>query len=172
MQEKAQKKSPIKRNILQYLEYMGISQYEFYKKTGITRGILGQDNGISEENMSKFLAYYPEINPEWLLTGKGPMLRPDAGAIYNNVEEPPVKKGAKAGPPQPDPAAALYSMLLERSENLARENERVKIENEQLKAEIEALKNSREQSGSGNYATASPSPRTFVAASEKEYAVK
>ena len=70
-----QENSIIKRNILKFLEYEGISKYKFHKDTGITRGILAQNNGMSEENTTRFLAYYPEINPEWLLTGKGSMLR-------------------------------------------------------------------------------------------------
>lgn len=70
-----QEKSLIKKNILQYLEIKNITKYEFYQKTGITRGILNQNNGMSEENTAKFLAYFKEINPEWLLTGNGPMLK-------------------------------------------------------------------------------------------------
>lgn len=70
-----QEKSLIKKNILQYLEIKNITKYEFYQKTGITRGILNQNNGMSEENTAKFLAYFKEINPEWLITGNGPMLK-------------------------------------------------------------------------------------------------
>ena len=75
MQEIKQEKSPIKQRILQYLGRKGISMYDCYSKTGITRGVLGQNNGISEENLSKFLAYYTEINTEWLVLGIGSMLR-------------------------------------------------------------------------------------------------
>lgn len=70
-----QKKSTIKQNILQFIEYKNITRYEFYKKTGITRGILDQNNGMSEENTAKLLAYFPEINTEWLITGEGNMLK-------------------------------------------------------------------------------------------------
>lgn len=70
-----QENSIIKKNILQYIDFKGISAYKFYQDSGITRGVLTQNNGMSEENTAKFLAYCPEINPEWLLTGKGPMLK-------------------------------------------------------------------------------------------------
>ena len=70
-----QEKSIIKQNILKYLDFIGVSQYKFYKKTGITRGVLMQNNGMSEENISRFLAHYENINTEWLLTGKGEMLK-------------------------------------------------------------------------------------------------
>lgn len=74
MQENKQEKSPIKQKILLYLDSIGVSQYDFYRKTGVTRGVLGQNNGISEDNLSRFLAHYPEVNPIWLLTGCGEML--------------------------------------------------------------------------------------------------
>jgi len=69
-----QEKSSIKENILQYIDYKGISKYKFYKESGITRGVLDQPNGMSEENTTRFLDYANEVNPTWLLTGKGEML--------------------------------------------------------------------------------------------------
>lgn len=83
MQENKQEKSPIKQNILLYLEKKGITQYEFYKLTGVTRGVLGQNNGISEENLSRFLAYFKDINITWLITGEGPMLKEDKVSQVN-----------------------------------------------------------------------------------------
>lgn len=70
-----QEKSLIKQNILKYLDFIGVSQYKFYQITGITRGILQQNNGMSEENTARFLDYFKEVNPEWLITGKEPMLK-------------------------------------------------------------------------------------------------
>ena len=74
MQEKRQESSTIKQNILRYLESKGISQYQCYKDTGITRGVLGQSTGISEDNLIKFLDHYKDVSIEWLITGEGDML--------------------------------------------------------------------------------------------------
>lgn len=70
-----QEKSPIKQRILQYIDTKGLSKYEFYKKSGITRGILDQNTGISEDNVARFIAYDKSVNIEWLLLGEGPMFR-------------------------------------------------------------------------------------------------
>lgn len=70
-------KSIIKENILQYLDFKNISKYEFYQKTGVSNGVLSQKSGMSEENTVRFLSYYKDVNPEWLLTGKGEMLKTD-----------------------------------------------------------------------------------------------
>lgn len=56
-----------------YLAEKGVSAYEFYKESGVTRGILQQNNGISEDNIARFLAYAKDVNVEWLITGRGEM---------------------------------------------------------------------------------------------------
>ena len=71
-------KSSIKKRILQYLRFKGTTKYEFYKTTGITRGILDQDNGITESNILKFIHSYPEVSIVWLVVGLGDMLDRDA----------------------------------------------------------------------------------------------
>jgi len=80
-----QEKSLIKKNILQYIEYKCISKYNFYQKTGITRGILDQNNGMSEENTTKFLAFFPEVNPEWLILGIGDMIKRDISSNNSTI---------------------------------------------------------------------------------------
>ena len=73
---------------MKFLEYKGVSKYEFYQKTGISNCILSQKNGLSEENLLRFLNYFGEISPEWLLLGKGEMLRNDLP-----VAQPAAKPG-------------------------------------------------------------------------------
>ena len=67
--------SPIKEKILYYIEYKGISKYKFYQESGITRGVLDKESGISEENIAKYIAYAPEVNLEWLFLNKGEMIK-------------------------------------------------------------------------------------------------
>lgn len=76
--------SLIKKNILKYLEYKGVTPYRFYKETSITRGILTQNNGITEENLLKFVAYAQDISLTWLLTGEGSMLRSDEQPVVSS----------------------------------------------------------------------------------------
>lgn len=89
MQENRQEKSLIKQKILLYLAKIGVSDYEFYKKSGTTRGILTQNNGISEENLARFLAYAPEVNVEWLLTGRGEMLKTNETSSDTPADQQP-----------------------------------------------------------------------------------
>ena len=87
--------SILKERILQFLDFKRITKYEFYQKTGISNGILSQKNGISEENILKFLSVFNEISLEWLLTGKGDMLKTDE---FINIAVPVSQDEPKAIP--------------------------------------------------------------------------
>ena len=75
MQGNRKDNSIIKDRILQYLDFKGISKYKFYKEANVTSGILSQLNGIAEDNLLKFCFYAPDISIEWLLLGKGEMIK-------------------------------------------------------------------------------------------------
>lgn len=111
-----QENSIIKQNILKYLEFKGVTQYRFYKENDVTRGILTQNNGITEENLLKFVRFAQDISLEWLLTGEGSMLKPEASSV------PPDET-----PPDELPNS-IVSVLLKHIDDLNRENERLTIE--------------------------------------------
>ena len=73
------KDSRIKEKIQLYLEKKGLTEYEFYKNSGVSRGVLKHPSGISEENIAKFLAYDQQIglgkriNLDWLFRDEGAM---------------------------------------------------------------------------------------------------
>mgnify|MGYP000150645564 FL=1 len=71
MQEKEQKISPIKQRILQFADSLGISKRVFYAQIGVSRGTLEAKTGITEDIMAKFIAAYPEVSINWLVTGNG-----------------------------------------------------------------------------------------------------
>lgn len=94
MQENKQVKSPIKSRMLQYIKEKGITRYAFYKETGMSRGILDQPTGISEDNLACFIKYAPEVSLEWLICGQGEMI--DKKASSSVVYETPGQKTPRA----------------------------------------------------------------------------
>lgn len=69
--------STIKENILLFIENQRIVKEEFYNKTEIAASNFkgkGLKSEIGGDKIVKILSVYPEINPTWLLTGKGEML--------------------------------------------------------------------------------------------------
>jgi phage repressor protein C with HTH and peptisase S24 domain len=61
--------------IREIIEYKNISARQFCIDVGIANGYLDKVKDVGSEKLLKILNTYPEINPEWLLTGKGEMLR-------------------------------------------------------------------------------------------------
>lgn len=76
-----------KQRILQYIEFKRISKTIFFQSTDIKRGLLDADKmnaTVSDVVLAKILAVYPDLNIEWLITGKGEMLKEDSLSIAKN----------------------------------------------------------------------------------------
>ena len=77
MQDKQKKTSAVKERILYFVDTLSISKREFYRITGISRGTLESESGITEETLARFIATYTNISEKWLLTGEGEMFKKD-----------------------------------------------------------------------------------------------
>lgn len=67
-----------KDRILQYLKIKNISKPQFYSGLGIKRGLLDADKmnaTVTDVIIAKIIVAYTDINPVWLLTGEGAMLK-------------------------------------------------------------------------------------------------
>lgn len=65
----------IKDRVLEHIAVLGISKNKFYKLTGIPNGTLDKNTGVSEMFIEKYISIFPQVNPLWLLTGRGKMLQ-------------------------------------------------------------------------------------------------
>ena len=113
--------SIIKKNILYFIDNQNISKYELYQKTGISNGVLSQKWGMSEENTIKFLSYYTNVSADWLLTGKGEMLKKEGlvQQAHNNIS-------STINQHQTIHAPEEYQELKEENKRLAQENSQLK----------------------------------------------
>jgi len=80
--------------ILQIIEYKGINKRKFYIETGLSNGFLDKVKDIGGSKIEQILITYPEINPEWLLTGNGNMTEAyyyenEFGQAIDQFNEPP-----------------------------------------------------------------------------------
>jgi len=121
MQENKQEISIIKKRILEFLDSKGITKYKCYQETGMSRGVLGQKNGISEENLIKFLKKYPDADPKWITLGETSI------PIVENKIDYKEKVKLKIQEVTPD-------YILKRYEELV-------IENNELRNQLKAQKN-------------------------------
>ncbi|MCD8177295.1 MAG: hypothetical protein LUE98_07680 [Tannerellaceae bacterium] len=58
-----------------YLENKGITKYAFYKQTGFSNKFLDNSSNMGTDRAEIILRHYPDLNPVWLLTGEGEMLK-------------------------------------------------------------------------------------------------
>ncbi len=143
MQENDKEISPVKQRILQYIDSKGITLYKCYKETGISKNILSQKNGISEENLIRFLTTYKDVSPIWIVLGEGNMLLEESTAESPEKKKKDVEKKIQEVTPD---------FLLKRFEELV-------IENNELKLRLKAEKNEMQGlSGTGSTAEASAVP--------------
>jgi hypothetical protein len=92
LQGKIQIFSPVKQRILQFVDTLNISKREFYLNTGISRGTLESQTGITEETITKVISKYQNISPTWLITGKGKMFL-DGDGTHATIDLSNSKKG-------------------------------------------------------------------------------
>jgi hypothetical protein len=63
-----------------FMKFKGLNDNKLTIETGISNGIIGKGRkrgSLSQDNISKILHTYPELNANWLFTGNGEMLKSD-----------------------------------------------------------------------------------------------
>lgn len=77
-----------------YMKYKGLNDNKITVAAGISNGLIGKarkkGGSLSQENISKILYTYSDLSADWLLTGRGEMLRdsniqpPETSVIYKS----------------------------------------------------------------------------------------
>lgn len=116
----------IRQRISDYLTFKGLTRYKFYKATGLSNGFLDKEGAITSDKCEIIISVYDDLNPEWLLTGKGEMLRvalPD-GAVLSTQKVDEIVKNRS------------IEVLVDKIVALSNENILLKNENESLKTDL------------------------------------
>ncbi len=107
--------------ILKIIELNNINKSQFYKTTGLSNGFLDKVKDIGASKIEYILKAYPDINPEWLLTGRGEMLKKDQAVIikeskpnYDNKSIPLLPLEAFAGLGESSVAGVDFDTIEER----------------------------------------------------------
>lgn len=75
----------IKNNLEEFIAYTKLSNQEFERSINVSNGYISKlKGGMGKEKLDYMLKVYPELNLDWLTTGRGEMLKKD-GVVQNNV---------------------------------------------------------------------------------------
>lgn len=78
--------------ILQIIDFKAISKNQFYKETGLSNGFLDKVKDIGVSKLELILKTYPEINPEFIIFGKGSMFKNEDNLSVIQEEQAPYYK--------------------------------------------------------------------------------
>ena len=113
MFEKEQQINPIKVRIYSFIKEKGVKKGIFCEKVGVSIKNFQGNNAYSNlgaEKVTQIMRAFPELSPDWLLLGKGAMLRPSPPAPAASApQEAPPPKAAQAAPqaaPPPESSAS------------------------------------------------------------------
>lgn len=83
----------IKSRLRVFVDHLGIDRRAFHKSIGVADGFLNSDSEPNSSAVSSVIKTYPQLSPDWLLTGEGEMLRnmkehPSVVNISEDANEP------------------------------------------------------------------------------------
>ncbi|MDR0573038.1 MAG: hypothetical protein LBG96_03230 [Tannerella sp.] len=83
----------MKKRLLDFLAYSGISQKKFEVNCGLSNGFVDKvGDSIRTNNLNKISTVYPDLNINWLKTGEGSMLKSDPNNVqFNDLKVAPSK---------------------------------------------------------------------------------
>ena len=80
----------IKERLLAYIRQKGIRPSEFERNAGLSNAyIQNVKNSIGADKLKGIISYYKDLNPEWLLTGEGEMLKSPSPDAEKETPRPP-----------------------------------------------------------------------------------
>ena len=116
--------------MLMYIDFKQIKKSEFYRKTKLSNGYLDKVKELGSDKVESIISIFPDINLEWLLTGRGEMIK----------KEPTSEKFVPFDDARIKTLEAEISQLKDKLIATLEENTRLQKENTRLKDEAATKK--------------------------------
>lgn len=76
----------VKERLIEFIKYLEIGQGAFEKEVGLSNGYVNNiRNSIQPDKLQRISQHYPKLNPGWLMTGDGTMLKGDINFTLANT---------------------------------------------------------------------------------------
>lgn len=144
-----------------FMNYKGLNDNKITVETSISNGLIGKGRkrgALSQDSISKILHTYPELDANWLFTGRGSMLIKDEKDELENIDKEEDRE--------------LIRELIEKNGELRQqlgeqinENTHLHGKNMQLQAEIDELKKKEQNKSTQRHSVCSG---TDIAAESQE----
>ena len=80
--------SSVKQRLLEFIDYLGIKKNAFEQTIGMSNGFVNNTNDrMTKRSLDAIKSAYPQLNTDWLISGRGEMLRTDIPASDNPNNE-------------------------------------------------------------------------------------
>ena len=113
--------------ILSIIKYFHLSPSDFAEEIGVQRSsishLISGRNKPSLEFIQKILSKFPEINPEWILTGNGEMVKGMISPL--NGELPFTELPVKENKDMPEPEKTVLPRPTSKKKNIEHEDQQV-----------------------------------------------
>jgi len=133
-----EKLTEIKSRLLQFAEQQGLKKEEFYRQIGIDGANFRGKNALSElgsEKIVSILSTFPDLNSDWLLLGRGEMLRSATQSVGNIAHSTAVGVNVNGN----DINISYDPLLLPTVESLSDSVAKLTAQNAQLLGELSRL---------------------------------
>lgn len=77
----------IKEKILQFVDYKGLSNRKFSIEINVSHMYFSKKGAVGSDVLEKIFTMYPELNFDWLITGRGEMLMSENSKKCANCED-------------------------------------------------------------------------------------
>lgn len=115
--------------IKQFIDYKGMSIAAFERSIGMANASFGKSlknqGAIGTDKLENILKIYPELSPQWLMTGRGEMLV-DNSTPSTFSQSPSVDEHLAAQGVTPDLITELLNRITEQAAEIGRLNEKIR----------------------------------------------
>lgn len=124
----------IKDRLKAFIKSLGIGQGAFEKAVGFSNGYVNNiRKSIQPEKLQSIVRVYPQLNPGWLMTGEGEMLREESGNSVDSSRDISLLKNLLQA--KEELLQSKEALLIEREVRLKEKDEMIGL----LREKIEGL---------------------------------
>ena len=78
----------VKERLQEFIKFKGISTRSFCRTVGVSETyVSSMRSSIQPEKLHNIIEHFPELNPLWLMTGEGTMLRDASNSLMPRIEK-------------------------------------------------------------------------------------